>query len=447
MLRDAFDRTVSAGTCELVTVVGPAGVGKSRLRSDFVQSLGGAATAVTGRCLSYGQGLTFWPLREIVAELAGIEDGDSPDEVLARLARLLPADDDRATVAERVAGALGVVDSSAYPQDTFWAVRKLLEAVASERPLVVVLEDVQWAEPTLLELIEYLPMAIGALPVLLIAVARAELFDIRPNFAQGLPGAPRIDVQPLSEADCLALVKQLVGEAGVATDVSDRVAVSAEGNPLFVEELVRMLIDERHLGQDASALPMPPTIQAVLAARLDRLDSAELAIVRAAAVIGKSFSDEAALLLAGRDRSEPESQLGALVRKQIIEADGGRFGGRRTFSFKHILLRDVAYQGILKAQRADLHERYADWLEREAGERASEYQEILGHHLERSVHNLSELAPMRRAHPSWPLALPATSARPEPAPSREATFARRSACSSEPCRCSRTMTPPAATSR
>ena len=186
----------------------------------------------------------------------------------------------------------------------------------------------------------------------------------------------------------------------MATDLSDRVAVSAEGNPLFVEELVRMLIDERHLGQDASALPMPPTIQAVLAARLDRLDSAELAIVKAAAVIGKSFSDEAALELAGRrDRSELESHLGALVRKQIIEADGGRFGGRRTFSFKHILLRDVAYQGILKAQRADLHECYADWLEREAGKRASEYQEILGHHLERSVHNLSELAPIDERRP------------------------------------------------
>ena len=262
VLREAFDRTVSAGTCELVTVVGPAGVGKTRLTSDFVRSLGGAATAVTGRCLSYGQGLTFWPLREIVAELAGIEDGDSPDEVLTALTRLLPADDDRATVAERVAAALGVVDSTAYPEDTFWAVRKLLEAVASERPLVVVLEDVQWAEPTFLELIEYLPMAIGSVPVLLIVVTRAELFDIRPNFAQGLPGARRIDVQPLSEADCQALVEQLVGEAGVATDLSDRVAVSAEGNPLFVEELVRMLIDERHLGQDASALPMPPTIQA-----------------------------------------------------------------------------------------------------------------------------------------------------------------------------------------
>jgi class 3 adenylate cyclase len=393
VLRDAFDRAVSAGTCELVTVVGPAGVGKTRLTSDFVHSLSGAATAVSGRCLSYGQGLTFWPLREIVAELAGTEDGDTPDEVLARITGLLPADDDRATVAERVAGALGVVDSSAYPEDTFWAVRKLLEAVAAGRPLVVVLEDVQWAEPTLLELIEYLPMAIGSLPVLLIAVTRAELFDIRPNFAEGLPGARRIDVEALNEADSQALVEQLVGDAGVATELSDRVAASAEGNPLFVEELVRMLMEERHLGRDTSALPMPPTIQAVLAARLDRLDSSELAILKAAAVIGESFSDEAALLLAGRrDSAELEAHLGALVRKQIIEADGGRFGGRRTFSFKHILLRDVAYQGILKAQRADLHERYADWLEAEAGERVSEYQEIIGHHLERSVHNVSELA-------------------------------------------------------
>ena len=395
VLREAFDRAVSAGTCELVSVVGPAGVGKTRLTSDFVRSLGGAATAVTGRCLSYGQGLTFWPLREIVADLADTEDGDSSDEVLTRIARLLPADDDRATVAERVAGALGVVDSTAYPEDTFWAVRELLEAVASERPLVVVLEDVQWAEPTFLELIEYLPMAIGSVPVLIIAVTRAELFDVRPKFAQGVPGTRRIDVEPLSEADSRALMEQLAGEAGVATELSDRVAVSAEGNPLFVEELVRMLIDERHLGKDASALPMPATIHAVLAARLDRLDSAELAIVRAAAVIGKSFSDEAALLLAGRhNHHELEFHLGALVRQQIIEADGGRFRGRRTFSFKHILLRDVAYQGILKAQRADLHERYADWLEREAGERVSEYQELLGHHLERSFRNHAELAPI-----------------------------------------------------
>jgi class 3 adenylate cyclase len=394
-LRDAFDRTVSAGTCQLVTIVGPAGIGKTRLTRDFLRSLGVATTAVTGRCLSYGQGLTFWPLREIVAELAGTEDGDSSDEVVARVVRLLPADDDRAVVAERVAGALGLVDSTASPAETFWAVRKLLEAVARERPLVVVLEDIQWAEPTFLELIEYLPTATGELPVLTVAVTRTELFDTKPDFAARLPGTRRIELQPLSEPDSRALVEHLVGDAGVATELSDRLVASAEGNPLFVEELVRMLLDERRLEKDPSALSMPATIQAVLAARLDRLDSDERAIVRAAAVIGRSFSDEAALLLASaREPSELEPHLGALVRKQVIEPDGGRFAGRRTFSFTHPLLHDVAYQAILKTQRADLHARYADWLERETGERASEYEEILGHHLERSYRIRSELAPI-----------------------------------------------------
>ena len=181
----------------------------------------------------------------------------------------------------------------------------------------------------------------------------------------------------------------------MATELGNRLAASAEGNPLFVEELVRMLIDERRLEEDLSALSMPATIQAVLAARLDRLHSDERAIVRAAAVIGRSFGDEAVLLLAGaHERSDLEHHLGALVRKQVIEPDGGRFAGRRTFSFNHILLHDVAYQTILKAQRAELHARYADWLERETGERATEYEEILGYHLERSYRNLSELGPI-----------------------------------------------------
>jgi len=398
-LRGAFDRTVSAGGCQLVTVAGPAGIGKTRLTREFVRSLGVAARTVTGRCLSYGQGLTFWPLREIVAELAGTEDGDSAEEVVARVARLLPADDDRAVVAERVAGALGVLDSTAYPAETFWAIRKLLEAVARERPLVVVLEDIQWAEPTFLDLIEYLPTA-TAEAVLVVAVTRTELFDTKPDFAATIPGAARIELQPLSEPDSRQLVEHLAGDAGMTRELSERLVASAEGNPLFVEELVRMLIDERRLEKDASALSMPATIQAVLAARLDRLDSDERAIVSAAAIIGRSFSDEATLSLAGaRERSELEQQLGALVRKQVIEPDGGRFAGRRTFSFKHILLHDVAYQAILKTQRADLHVRYADWLERETGERATEYEEILGHHLEHSHRNLSELGSLdERGH-------------------------------------------------
>ena len=230
VLRDAFDRTVSGRSCELVTVVGPAGIGKSRLTSDFVDSLGGSATAVTGRCLSYGEGLTFWPLREIVAELAGTEDGDSAEEVQARVARLLPADDDRASVAERVAGALGVTESTAHPTETFWAIRKLLEAVATGDPLVVVVEDIHWAEAALLELLEYLPATIRGLPVLIIAVTRTD-FDTRPNFAAAVSGAKRIDLQPLDGAESRALMEHLMGDAGMAAALSHRVFESSEGNP------------------------------------------------------------------------------------------------------------------------------------------------------------------------------------------------------------------------
>jgi predicted ATPase len=178
----------------------------------------------------------------------------------------------------------------------------------------------------------------------------------------------------------------------MAAELADRLATTAEGNPLFAEELVRMLIDEQQLARDPGTLSMPATVQAVLAARLDRLDADERAIVRAAAVIGRSFAGEAVLPLAGmEERSELEQQLGALVRKQVIEPDGGRFAGSRTFSFKHVLLHEVAYETILKAERAGLHAGYADWLEREAGERAMEYEEILGYHLESAHRSLSEL--------------------------------------------------------
>lgn len=391
-LREAFQNAARERICQLVTVGGPAGIGKTRLTEDFAATLGEAATVVEGRCLSYGQGLAFWPLRKIVAELAGTEDGDSPDLVMARIAGLLAADPDRDVVAERVAGALGIVESTAYPAETFWAVRKLLEAVAHDRPLVLLLGDIQWAEPTFLELIEYLPTAIEKVPVLIVAVTRTELFDTKPDFAAGIPGATQIELQPLDQSASRALVEQLVGDRDKPAELSDRLAATAEGNPLFVEELVRMLIDERRLERDPATLSMPATVQAVLAARLDRLDSDERAIVRAGAVIGRSFAGEAVLPLAGvEERSDLEPHLGALVRKQVIEPDGGRFAGSSTFSFEHVLLHEVAYATILKAERADLHARYADWLEGEAGERAIEYEEILGYHLESAHRNLSEL--------------------------------------------------------
>ena len=171
-------------------------------------------------------------------------------------------------------------------------------------------------------------------------------------------------------------------------DLAERAFTAGEGNPLFVEELVRMVVDQRELS-------VPPTIQALLAARVDRLDPGERAVIEAAAVVGRSFAGGAAFeLLGGEDRSELDQRLSALERKDLIQADAGRFAGEPTFSFKHIMIRDVAYQGVLKEARADFHERFADWLERTAGERAGEFEEILGHHLERAAAYLAELGPM-----------------------------------------------------
>ena len=327
-----------------------------------------------------------------------------PTRLRAKIARLLPEDDDRTSIVERVAGALGWSEAVADPTETFWAVRKLLEAAAAERPLVVLFEDVHWGEPTFLELVERLAGSIRDAPVLIVATARADLLDARPDFGREAANAIRIELQPLSGDDSRVLIERLIGDTGVGPDLSQRVVTGAEGNPLFVEEVVRMLVDEHRLERDEaglsrvrgpSAVSTPPTIHALLAARLDRLDPAERAVVEAAAVIGRSFAGEAVVeMLREDDRSELDGHLRALVRKQLIQPDGARFAGEPTFSFEHVLIRDVAYRGSLKAVRADLHERFADWLERTAGERAGEYEEILGHHLEQAHRYLAELGPL-----------------------------------------------------
>ena len=330
--------------------------------------------------------------------------------------------------------------------------RKLLEAAAARRPLVVLFEDIHWGEPTFLELIEHLAGRIQGVPVLIVAAARSDLLDTRPDFAGGVAGATRLDLEPLSGAESRSLIEHLLGGAEVAADLSQRVFTGADGNPLFVEELVRMLVDEHHLERgkegvstvrEVSAVAVPPTLHALLAARLDRLDPAERAVVEAAAVVGRSFGGAAVLELGrGQDRSELDLHLLALERKQLIEADGGHFAGDATFSFTHILVRDVAYQGILKELRADYHERFADWLEREAGERVSEYEEILGYHLERAYGYLAELGSTTAPKRS-PLSRPTDWHPPAAGASTAGTcHRRRTSCRARP-RCCRPNTPSA----
>jgi class 3 adenylate cyclase len=395
-LHAAFERALDRRGCELVTIVGPAGIGKSRLAREFTKSVRERAAVAVGRCLSYGEGLTFWPLREVVTALVGDADGASSDDVQSGLLRLLEDGDEAAVIVERVAGALGWSESAADPPGTFWAVRELLAAAAVERPLVIVLEDIHWGEPIFLDLIEHLAGTLEGVPVLIVALGRGDLLELRPRFGGR---APRLMLQALGGDDSKRLVEHLADDA-VAADLAEYVFARAEGNPLFVAELVRMLVEDGRLERSdaglsavrSSLLALPPTIHALLAARLDRLEPAERAAAEAGAVIGRSFGGSALLeLIDGTSRAALDAHLDTLVRKQLIEADGGRMAGEPTFSFTHMLVRDVAYQGMLKARRADLHARYADWLERAAGERAGEYDEMLGYHLERAHRYRSEL--------------------------------------------------------
>jgi class 3 adenylate cyclase len=396
-LHAAFGRALDRRGCELLTIVGPAGIGKSRLAHEFAESARERATVAVGRCLSYGEALTFWPLREVVTALVGNAHGESSHDVETGLLRLLENGDEAAAVVERIAGALGWSESPADPPGTLWAVRELLAAAAVERPLVILLEDIHWAEPVFLDLIEHLAETLDGVPVLIVALARADVLEVRPHFGGG---APRLLLRALSGDDSKRLVEHLLADEDVAADLAERVFARAEGNPLFVAEIVRMLVEEGHLERSdaglsavrSSLLALPPTIHALLAARMDRLEPAERAAAEAGAVIGRSFGGGALLeLIDGVSREALHAHLDTLVRKQLIEADGGRLAGAPTFSFSHVLVRDVAYEGMLKARRADLHARYADWVERVAGERASEYDEMLGYHLERAYHYRFEL--------------------------------------------------------
>ncbi len=399
-LQVAFRQTLDRRGSGLLSIIGPAGIGKSRLALDFADSVRDEATVTVGRCLSYGEGLAFWPLREVVAAVAGGSDGASTDDVRSGLTRLVAGDDHAALIVECVAGALGWTEFTASEPETSWAVARLLAAAAAERPLVVVFEDVHWAEPVLLDLIEHVAASLEGVPVLIVTLARGDLLDVRPGFGGD---APRLELAPLDAAESELLVEHLLGDEGVAAGLARMVFARTEGNPLFVEELVRMLVDERQLERDdsgmsavrSSPLSLPPTIHALIAARIDRLEPAERAALDAGAVIDRSFGRGALVeLVDGADPAALDAHLEALVRKQLIAPDGGRSAGGPTFSFSQALVRDVAYEGMLKARRADLHARYADWLERAEGERAGEYDEILGYHLERAHRYVSELGPI-----------------------------------------------------
>ncbi len=365
-LRRAFRRSVEERTCHLFTLLGTAGIGKSRLASELFAELTGDALVLTGRCLPYGDGITFWPLHEVIRELGG-EDS---------IMQLLAGNDDAELVCERLTGEPG-------SQELFWAVRRLCETLARERPLVLCFEDVHWAEPTFLDLIEYLAGWTRDAAVLLLCIARPEFLDERPAWLSGQENAASITLTPLSATES----KKLVGALGVGGAPAKRIAEAAEGNPLYAEQMAAMV------AEGGAVETIPPTIQALLAARLDRLDADERAVIEAAAVCGREFWRDAVTTLTDAERRERVgSLLLSLVRKELIRPHRSTARPDDAFRFGHVLIRDAAYTAVPKETRALLHERFAQWLE--AGENDAELEEIIGYHFEQAYRNREALGPV-----------------------------------------------------
>ncbi|HET9322728.1 MAG TPA: adenylate/guanylate cyclase domain-containing protein [Gaiellaceae bacterium] len=367
-LHAELDAATVERECRLATVVGPAGIGKSRLGNELFADARGQATTLVGRCLAYGEGITYWPLRGIVLSATGSLSRSGIEEFLGDA-------EDAGRIAERLAGAVGTSEAPPSVEETFWAVRRFLEHLARDRPVIVGIDELQWAEPTFLDLLEYLVGWTKDTPILILGLSRPELLEERPTW--GATSSLVVSLRPLSDADSERLVEVL--GSSVPREERQRILAGAEGNPLFVEQMLALAVE----GSPEEAIP--PTIHALLAARLDRLDAAERSIIERAAVIGREFTAGA---VGSLSEGEPvASTLLALVRRELIEPDQSLIPGDDGFRFRHILIRDEAYLGVAKQSRAALHERYADWLERAA----RDLDEIIGYHLEQASRYRQEL--------------------------------------------------------
>jgi predicted ATPase/class 3 adenylate cyclase/DNA-binding winged helix-turn-helix (wHTH) protein len=390
-LTSVFAAAASDRACHLVTVLGAAGVGKSRLVREFANGLGDEASVVAGRCLPYGEGITYWPLAEVVREMTPAGAELSAPAIAAHLA----GEPKAGQIAAGVAEAVGVgAPEGGTSEEIFWAARRLFEAVARRRPLVVVFDDLQWAEPTFLDLIEHVADLSRGAPIVLLCLARPELLDARPGWGGGKLNATSILLEPLGEADTRELIGNLLSRASLPHETATRIADATEGNPLFAEELLAMLIDDGLLRRDVghwtvadelADLPVPPTIHALLAARIEALPDHERTLLAHASVEGTVFHRGALdALMPGAVAPVIERDLSALVRRDLICPEQSSFVVDEAFRFRHILIRDAAYRSLPKERRAGLHQRFAGWVEQATGSRLGVFEEILGYHLEQA---------------------------------------------------------------
>jgi DNA-binding SARP family transcriptional activator len=373
----AFALTTTSGATHLLTVIGDAGIGKSRLCEEFLDQLSDQATVLHGRCLSYGDGIPLWPLREAVAEAAG---GESREAIRG----LLEDDEDADLVADIVAAALGLAPAQGIGEQVEWAFRRLLEDLASRHPTVLVINDAHWADGPLLDLLDYLVDWLTA-PVLVLCLARPDLLELRPTWGGGRARIKSVMLSPLGEEDALRLLGHQLGERQLSAEHRARILERAEGNPLFMEQLLAMSAEDPWWSEKSD---VPATLQGLLAARLDRLGPGERALIERAAVIGRGFWPGAVIeMLPAQARASADQHLRTLVRRGLIHPERSTVPGHEELRFHHILIRDVTYRSTPKALRAELHERFADWLvARGAGS-----EEFVGYHLEQAVMYRREL--------------------------------------------------------
>ena len=398
-LSGALEGAIDTRTSRLVTIVGEAGVGKSRLIDEFVRSVEERAQVLRGRCLPYGDGITFWPLAEAVRQAAGIVERDTMESAKAKIAGLTTDSD----VVERVESVIGL-SSTLFPvEELVWGARKLLEELAQARPLVVLFEYIHWAEATFLELLEQVVGGTEDAQLLILASARHELVERLPEWSTGGQSA-RIELERLSADDAGEIAEHLLGATGLDARIRSRIATAAEGNPLFVEQFLSMLIDEGLIRFEGGSwrateqidnVNVPPTIQALLASRIDHLEPDERTVIEPASVIGHLFVRDAVRhLVQEHVRDDLDAKLSALTDKQLVQPDPTRVSEEGAFRFHHILIRDTAYEGVLKRARATYHEHFVEWADSVNREGAIEFEEILGYHLEQAHRYLSELGPL-----------------------------------------------------
>jgi predicted ATPase/class 3 adenylate cyclase len=400
LLRQGFERATKENACHLFTILGPAGVGKSRLVADFLEWLPADARVARGQCLPYGEGITYWPLAEAIRDLAGISNTSSSEEAFELLSRHISQQDGE-TVTNMLLQLLGQAPVVNSVDELSWAVRRLFEQAAAEEPLVVLIDDIHWAEPALLDTIEYLADWSRSSPILLICVARPELLDERPNWGGGKLNATSLLLEPLDAECSRALVRQFLGDTELPKDLETKIADTAEGNPLYVEQMLEMLIDDGYLVKEgdtwqsttaAASISVPPTINALLAARLDRLQGEERRAIERASVIGRVFYSGAVReMTPASTRNDLRHNLQVLVRKELVRPAEDELAGEDSFRFGHILIRDAAYGGLPKEQRAELHKVFGEWLENRGGGRSLELQDIVAHHLYESYRYRLEL--------------------------------------------------------